>query len=199
MKTKILFLLAPLSLSLTGCDWFGNTPDFEDDFVTYTIQPGNHDAENTLGLTPTFQTSRTLDFQAVFDESANYKTVDPGNMHDINKLLGYSDCGNHHHGNSARFGWNWVEGKVRIYTYVYVNGERIPEKIMGDVEPGKMHRYKIEIEGDQYKFTLDDHVELVQRGCTGSGGGIIPAYRLFPYFGGDESAPQQIRIKIRYL
>lgn len=194
-------MLFSFSVLLSGCKWFGNSPDFDDDFITYTIRPGNHDAENTLGLVPTLQTSRTLDFQAIFDESANYQTVDPGNMHDINKLLGYSDCGAHHqiNGNSARFGWNWVEGKVRIYTYCYVNGQRIPEKILGDAEVGKIHRYKLEIEGDQYKFTMDNKVEYVERGCTGSGSGIIPSYRLFPYFGGDESAPQEIRIKIRML
>ncbi len=200
MKANILLLICVLSLSLAGCDWFGNSPDFNDDFISYIIRPGNHEAENTTAAIK-FQTSRTLDFQAIFDESAKYVTTDPGNAHDINKLLGFSDCGAHHHGSSVRFGWNWMDGQVKIYTYVYSNGVRIPEKFMGAAEIGKIHRYKIEItsgeSGDLYKFTMDDHVEFVPREC--SGGGILPSYRLFPYFGGDETAPQEIKIKVRIL
>lgn len=187
-----------LSFSLVGCDLFSNPPDFEDDFITYVIKTGNHEAENTTASLQ-LQTSHTLDFQAIFDESARYTTADPGNVYDINKLMGFSDCGLHHHGASARFGWNYMEGEVRIYTYVYSNGVRIPEILMGVAEIGKIHRYKIEIQGEQYKFTFDDHVEYVPRKCESNPVVPLPSYRLFPYFGGDELAPHEIRIKVRML
>jgi hypothetical protein len=189
---------AVLTLVLTGCDWFSNAPDFEDDFITYVIRPGNHEAENTTASLQ-LQTSYTLDFQAIFDESARYTTSNPGNVYDINKLLGFSDCGLHHHGASARIGWNYMDGEVRIYTYVYSNGERIPEQFLGVAEIGKIHRYKIEIQGDQYKFSMDDRVEYVPRKCEANPVVPLPSYRLFPYFGGDELAPHEIRIKVRML
>ncbi len=196
MKTRLLILICGISGILSGCDWFGNTPSFDDDFITYVIKPGNHEAENTTASI-VLQTSNTMDFQAIFDESCKYATVDPGNMHDINKLMGFSDCGLHHHGSSARLGWNWNEGQIRIYTYVYSEGQRIPEKLLGVAQIGKIHRYKIEIAGEQYRFTMDDHVEVVPRTCNTKG--ILPSYQLFPYFGGDETAPQEIRIKVRML
>lgn len=201
MKIRLFFLAALLSTGLTGCDWFGNSPDFDDDFIPYTIRAGNHEAENTTAAIK-ISNAKKLDFQAIFDESVRYETIDPGNKYDINKLMGFSDCNQHHHGASARLGWNWMEGEVRIYTYVYTNGVRIPEKLMGVAQIGKIHRYKIEITEDAqgksvYKFTMDDHVELVPRECTG--GGILPSYRLFPYFGGDETAPHDIKIKVRFL
>lgn len=196
MKPHILLLLCAFCLSLSGCDILGNSPDFEDDFISYVIKPGAHDAENTQASLK-LQTSNVLDFQAIFDESCKYTTSDPGNVYDINKLLGFADCGVHHHTASARFGWNWMEGQLRIYTYVYVGGKRIPEKLMGVAEIGKIHRYKIEVDGNQYKFTMDDHTEIVERQCSGGLG--ITSYRLFPYFGGDETAPQEIKIKVRML
>lgn len=196
MKTRLLILICGIAGILSGCDWFGNSPSFDDDFISYVIKPGNHEAENTQASI-VLQKSNVMDFQAIFDESCKYATSDPGNMHDINKLMGFSDCGLHHHGASARLGWNWNEGELRIYTYVYSEGKRIPEKLMGVAQIGKIHRYKIEIDGDQYRFTMDDHVETVPRVCTSKG--VLPSYRLFPYFGGDEFAPQEIKIKVRML
>lgn len=165
-------------------------------FQTYTIPAGEHySLEN--GVKPV--TGTGMAFEVIFDSSCIYRTRDPRNQDDINKLMGFSDCGLHHHGASARFGWNYMEGEVRIYTYVYSNGVRIPEILMGVAEIGKIHRYKIEIQGEQYKFTFDDHVEYVPRKCESNPVVPLPSYRLFPYFGGDELAPHEIRIKVRML
>lgn len=185
-----------IAFGCQACDWFGNTPDFSDDFVTYTIKAGAHDAENTQGF-PVFHNSNRLEFQAIFDESCQYTNRVPGNVHDINKLMGFSDCGTLHHESSARFGWNWMEGELRIYSYVYVDKVRIPETFLGAVELNKTHHFKIEAQDNQYVFTLNGKAITTPRQCKGDVGKI--SYKLYPYFGGDETAPQDIRIKIRTL
>jgi len=185
-----------LSVGCLSCDWFSNPPSFSDDFVTYLIRADSHDAENTQGNL-TIQGSNRMEFQAIFDESCIYTNRIPGNVHDINKLMGFADCGTIHHEASARFGWNWKDDALKIYTYVYVGGQRLPEKLMGEVALNKIHHFKLEVEGDKYIFTLNGHEEVMPRQCSDNVGKL--AYKLYPYFGGDETAPHDIRIKIRML
>lgn len=157
----------------------------------YVIPAGKHSSTARVEVV----TGATLWFEATFDGSAVYETVDPVNQADINKLYGFSDCTSHHHQNSARFGWRWYGGRLEIHAYTYVGGERRSQK-MGDVGIGETHLYGIELDGDRYVFTLDDTTITMPRGCDGGGGA---RYKLFPYFGGDEVAPHEIRITVEEL
>ncbi|WP_221391736.1 hypothetical protein [Dyadobacter sp. NIV53] len=187
---KIYSLLSILALLLTSCDWFGNSPSFGDDFVTYTIQAGNHEVDhNSNGLF----TSSGMRFQAVFDSTCIYKTSIPENQNDINKLLGFSDCSSQHQANSARFGWNWRDHALRIYAYIYVNGQR-QEKELGTTEIGKITSFGLKTNENTYVFTFNGIETVMPRHCSG---GVGIAYKLLPYFGGDETAPHQMKIKIR--
>lgn len=181
-----------IGLLCMACDYLGNAPSFDDDFVTYTISEGSHDVDRTT--TGIFSGS-SMRFQALFDSSCVYKNRIPENQHDINKLLGFSDCSSHHQVQSARFGWNWLNDSLRIYAYTYVNAERVAQEL-GTVELGSVNSFKIAIEKDTYIFTLNGKETVTPRGCSG-GTGV--AYKLLPYFGGDEVAPKKINIKIRYL
>src|SRR5690606_41284654 len=67
-----------------------------------------------------FPTRRSSDL----DSSCVYKNPHPENQDDINKLYGFSDCTSLHHANSARFGWNWKDGALRIHAYCYVDSVR---------------------------------------------------------------------------
>ena len=134
-------------------------------------------------------------FQAIFDSSAIYRTATPENQYDINKLIGFSDCSSHHQTNSARFGWNWLNNALHIYAYDYVNGDR-QAKELGTVELGVTNSFKIATSGNSYVFTLNGKEETMARHCAG---GVGVSYKLLPYFGGDEIAPHDIRIKVRFL
>jgi hypothetical protein len=186
-----IFLLF-LMISCTACEWIGNTPSFGDDFVTYVIKAGNNEIDRN---TNSLFTSSSIRFQAVFDSSCIYTTSSPENQVDINKLIGFSDCSSHHQTNSARFGWNWYNNSLRIYAYVYVDGVR-QAKEMGTVVLGAVNSFKIAAAGNSYTFTCNEQVETMPRHCTG---GVGISYKLLPYFGGNEPAPQDIRIKIRFL
>lgn len=189
---KIIFGLLFILLCCGSCQWLGNTPSFGDDYITYKISKGNHEIDNNSnGLF----TGNEMKFQAIFDSTCIYKTVDPGNQFDINKLMGFSDCSSQHHENSARFGWNWKENALHIYAYIYVSGQR-QEKELGTAELGKTASFKLSTLNNTYIFVYNGNTTIMPRHCSG---GLGIAYKLLPYFGGDEVAPQDIKIKIRNI
>jgi hypothetical protein len=187
----IRYILFFLLISCTACEWIGNSPSFGDDFVTYTIKAGKNEIEHN---TSSLFTSSSIRFQAVFDSSCIYTTTSPENQVDINKLIGFSDCSSHHQTNSARFGWNWYDNALRIYAYVYVDGDRQAREL-GTVALGALNSFRIATSGNSYIFTFNERIETMPRHCSG---GVGVAYKLLPYFGGNETAPHDIRIKIRF-
>jgi hypothetical protein len=189
---KKFIFAAIILLSVASCEWIGNTPSFGDDFVTYTIRTGNHDPDNNFN-TPF--TASSMKFQALFDSTCIYQTTIPENQADINKLYGFSDCSSQHHNNSARFGWNWREGAIHIYAYIYANGVR-QEKELGTAELNEPTSFKITIQDNSYIFTYHGIDTTMPRHCSG---GVGVAYKLLPYFGGDEAAPHEMKIKIRNI
>ncbi len=161
-------------------------------FQTFTIPTKAH--ESNTGNLNVFAAT-VLRFRAVFDSSAVYQSRQAVNQHDINKLYGFSDCGTHHHQNSARFGWNWQDDALRIYAYVYANGQRTVQTIT-TVKLEETNEYQISIGPQGYVFTVNGkHATRMAGGCPGSSF----RYRLYPYFGGDETAPHPIRIRIMDL
>jgi hypothetical protein len=165
-----------------------NAPNAASD-INYLIRQGQHYADQN-GFQTVSYTQQSLTVK--FDSSAVYQTTDAVNQEDINKLYGFSDNNSEHQQYSARFGWNWARDSLRLYAYVYNNGERVSAEI-GPVAVGADHHCSISVAGSTYIFTVDDMTVRVPRASTtpeGSG------YRLYPYFGGDETAPHDIHINI---
>lgn len=161
-------------------------------FVEYTIKEGEQYCDKN-DLTQVEYTEQK--FWVRFDSSAVYRTIDPGNQFDINKLYGFSDNKADHHDYSARFGWRWSENALRLFAYVYNSGQRSSQEI-GAVAIGKEHYCSIRVAGDHYVFTLNNTVVSMPRTAP------MPSavgYKLFPYFGGDELAPHQVKIWIKEL
>jgi len=160
--------------------------------VEYLIRKGAHYADQTSFQVVSYDTLR---FTAVFDNSAVYQTLDPENQEDINKLYGFSDNNDNHQEFSARFGWNWARGALRLYAYVYNAGKRESREITS-IDIGKEYLCSIIIAGNQYIFSVKDTtIEMPRESKSPEGSG----YKLFPYFGGDEGAPHDIRIWIEEL
>jgi hypothetical protein len=156
----------------------------------FTISKGNHySTPRKFGLV----WNDSIRFQALFDSSAEYELND-GDQKDTNKLFGASDCSSVHTENSARFGWRWNEGKVQIMALVHRAGKLIIQPI-GFAEIGIPDHYEIKLSDDHwsYLFTFKGNTVTVPRGCSSS---EMRGYQLYPYFGGNKSAPHEIRIKI---
>lgn len=167
-----------------------SSPEQAAEVKKYVIRTGEQHA------TLTYETAELskLKFKALFDSSSIYKTVDPANQADINKLYGLSDCNSYHHNNSARFGWRWYDNQLEIWAYSYVNGERL-SVFIDTVAPGTFNNYEILFTENKYLFRLNSKEIEMERACQAKATG----YKLFPYFGGNETAPKDISIWIQEL
>ena len=146
MKPQLLLLLSILLIS--SCS--------NHHYTAYTIQKGEHFAKPKK-VRGTF--SNTIEFDVVFDSSAIYQTPDPSDQADINKLLGFSDCGSSHMQNAARFGWRWYKDEIQILPYGYVKGERFWNKepkmkpiVLYSADIGENIRLRITKEKGIYNF-----------------------------------------------
>lgn len=199
---RLVPVVACLGLMLASCSVFEKEevrPDSNestpqntiDGYRVFTIQEGNHYADSRQG--GEVKTDH-LRFQVLFDSTAVYKTIDPVNQFDINKLYGFSDCNSFHQTNSARMGWCWANNQLEIHAYSYKNGQR-NSKFIKAIPIGKPVDMSISLTDSTYIFQVDDKTESLSRACSGQSSG----YKLFPYFGGDEVAPHKVTVKIKDL
>jgi len=158
----------------------------------YVIEAGAHYSNQNALRSTELDEQR---FTVRFDSSAIYSTSNPGNQFDINKLWGFSDNNGQHHQFSARFGWRWSQGALRLFGYVYNNGQ-LTFKELGTVAIGAEHACAIRVAQRQYYFTLNGRTDSIRRTATTPRG---KGYQLYPYFGGNEPAPHRVTIWIREL
>jgi len=183
------WVIAILGLVLIMGFFIGCKKETVNGYKVYKIKEGQHRSSVCIKTLA----HHTLMFEAIFDGSAVYTTSDPVNQHDINKLYGFSECNQRHHKNSARFGWRWLNGNLEIHAYVYNDGERSSQFIT-NVSLNKSYKYSIEMYDDYYVFRVDNESIKMTR-TNNCDTGLF--YMLFPYFGGDEKAPHEIKIQIR--
>jgi hypothetical protein len=168
-----------------------STPPIADSgFVKYIIPKGEHYATSNNYKAVD---AAALKFVVRFDSSCIYQTANRANQSDINKLYGFSDNGALHQQYSARFGWRWSEGALRLFAYTYNNGVRAAKEL-GVVPIGKEVNCAIEVTKEAYVFSLDKKRETMPRLSTTAS---AKGYQLYPYFGGDEAAPHEVRIWIK--
>lgn len=168
------------------------TPPGSGQFIKYTIQKGNQycDGNNYKAIETT-----EMQFVAKFDSTAMYQTQSSENQYDINKLYGFSDNNADHHQYSARFGWRWSDNALRLFAYVYNNGE-VSSKELCTVATGAEINCAIKVSGSNYLFIVNGVPTQMPRTATTE---KAKGYQLYPYFGGDEPAPHQINIWIKNI
>ena len=161
-------------------------------FIKYTILQGQHYCDKSVYVATKYQ---QLSFIVKFDSSAIYQNVQTENQYDINKLFGFSDNNALHQAYSARFGWRWSNNALRIFAYVYNNGIRITKEL-ATVVIGAEINCTIKVTSTNYIFILNGKETLMPRESTTV---TADGYKLYPYFGGDETAPHNIFILIKEL
>lgn len=137
--------------------------------------------------------SNNLGYIVEFTPSCEYDLGDE-DQGDINKLFGIGYFP-HHHKNSVRFGWRWVDnlGFVELIAYWYKNGNRYNRHICY-VSISTKVKCELKVEENHAAFIVD-----------GIGYVIIPferkniSYLLHPYFGGNKVAPHDIEIKMERI
>ncbi|HMP94841.1 MAG TPA: hypothetical protein PKD90_18320 [Phnomibacter sp.] len=128
---------------------------------------------------------------ARFDNSAIYRTIDPRNQLDINKLYGFSE-GLDHQFNSARFGWRFSNDSVRLFAYVYANGKRSVAEIC-TVPLNEPIQCSIKVFPTAYLLSAGNNQVQMERGVASP---IAKGFLQYPYFGGNETAPHDVYISI---
>lgn len=184
---KIICLF--LVMGLLGCNETIDV-DPETGFEIFTISQGQH---SSIVRTEPFEGSG-IQVTILFDESAVYTLQAANNQADINKLVGFSDCNQHHQSESARFGWRWFEDELQILAYVYAQGN-LTWELMGAIALNEEVSLTINIEQDRYLFSGDglETVSVTRTANCATG----ENYWLWPYFGGDESAPHNVKIQMK--
>ena len=197
MKASLLIIAA--ALSFAGCNKMaeaiidkGTSANPSGQFTKFTISKGQHYCN---GNAYKVIEDDEIRFSVKFDSSAIYQTLLEENQYDINKLFGFSDNNTNHHQFSARFGWRWSDSALRLFAYVYNNGEVISRELT-TIAIGREIHCSISINGSKYLFLVNETAyEMPRMSSTDKAIG----YQLYPYFGGDEPAPHDICIFIRQL
>ena len=159
-------------------------------FTKYTIRQGQNYCDGNNFVSTSYS---ELNFIAKFDSTAIYSNVNPYNQLDINKLYGFADNNSTHQQFSARFGWRWSDNALRLFGYVYNDGIR-SSKELGIVSIGAENNCSIKVNPKTYVFSLNGKVDSLPRTSTTA---KAIGYKLYPYFGGDETAPHNIYIWIK--
>jgi len=141
--------------------------------------------------------SKSESKRVMFSRDCIYKL--DRNYDQINKLFGISE--GYHHWNSARFGWRCIDAEtIEILAYCYIDGERIVKPIM-KCKPDSWFFCNLQNKEDKYIFkTLDiknnGYIVYVNKANKKSFKNIFSVfiYKLFPYFGGEIVAPQNMKI-----
>ena len=119
---------------------------------------------------------------------------------DLNKLTGIS-YGLNDHSNSVRLTWApdfTSNGRIKIYGYVYDEKTTDPKftyQYITSVQTGQSCDGLIEVQGNKYKITVNGVSVLMDNLHPDSS----LCFRLYPYFGGNNTAPQDMAIDIEYL
>ncbi len=160
---------------------------------TFIIPKGEHYClNNTLKQA----SDSSLSFELAFDSSALYTSVLPENQFDWNKVLGFSDCGDLHQTNSLRLVWRHAIGVgIELAAYTYKNGVRDFE-VLDTVAVGDTVAVELlKQQSGHYQTRIGSKVFIETRECTTL---TSTDYLLYPYFGGDETAPDTVRVHILF-
>jgi len=185
-----IFLLSSCKKAVQNVkDRFGSNAPV-DQFIEHNIAAGAHNTDKN-----SYRAVNTAEMKFVvrFDNSAVYQTADPSNQADINKLYGFSDNDQEHHINSARIGWRWYNNQLQLLAYVYNNSVQ-SDKMIVSVPLNQDINASIKVEGSTYIFHVNGTTVTMPRASTTP---VAVGYQLYPYFGGDEVAPQPIKILIK--
>ncbi len=161
--------------------------------MVFSIKKGNHFSNRFIHkILSFFNINRKMIYMIKFDESALYSD-DTLDRYDVNKLFGFSI--GMHHNNSYRFGWNCLNNEIHIYAYLYVEGKRIINEI-GVIKINETHKFIIYLNGSKCIFSVTDSKLNLKQVIFNVKNKKVFGYNLWPYFGGNKTATQNINIEM---
>jgi len=159
-----------------------------------TIREKHYSNQFTYKIFNIFNNNRFLSYYVTFSDSCRYE-LPKEDQEDINKLFGFS-LGFNHHKDSARTGWFYKDNNIHIYAYIYDNGIRT-SKFIKTININETYIISIVDEGSNWLFSINDvsveeiHITDVRIDKSSK---FKIGYKLWPYFGGNNTAPHDILI-----
>lgn len=152
----------------------------------FKIKKGNNRSKYLPSLTCKSNISGFICFKGDFSYDIGYKQIDS------NKLIGLSDA-IHHHISSIRLGWRWRIDLncIEIVTIQYKNTSRKIEHLTYVYENIELS-FSISIKNNYYEVEIGGITKIIPKSNKYN----FIRYKLYPYFGGDESAPKEFNIEI---
>jgi hypothetical protein len=159
-------------------------------YTRYVIARGSHYCTASQFAVTNYS---ELTFSVLFDSSAVYKTDSIHNQGDINKLYGFSDNNALHQDYSARVGWRWYKNRLELLAYDY-NSHAVNSAFITAVPLGTIITCSIKVQTGSYLFTINGVSKTMKRTSATT---TAKGYQLYPYFGGTETAKQEVSIWIK--
>ena len=186
--SKVLLIL----LVLIGC-----SKEDENGYRVYTIDRGNHYSDGPIDkLFGNDNKADSWEWEVIFESSCIYLESDllnPSNYLDVNKLIGFSDCDRHHSQYSCRVGWRASGDSIELLIYKR-DDNNIGFKSLKKVYPDQIVNVTLDFKDTTYISCIDGICDTLIRPCPDWSG---RKYSLFPFFGGQETAPHKMKIRIK--
>jgi len=163
--------------------------------VIFTIKQGQHYSDQLLyKMFNCINNMDRLCFDVTFTNSCAY-SLPHEDQEDINKLFGFSN--GLHHNNSARFGWYYLNNKIQLWAYFYNNKQRKSTHITS-LELNKPYQLCLIAHNDYYEFIVESDYAVVALIEVPKTTKNKLGYKLWPYFGGNNTSPQDIYIHMTH-
>lgn len=148
---------------------------------------------STIKWSPFFKKTRKFEF--FFPGTSRY-IFNTSDVFAINKLIGFSDGTLNHHKNSFRIGWNYevAHDNIAVYAYTYVDGERVSKRL-GRVPIDFENTLEVSCLKGEYLVNFNNTLHRMKRSEK-----IRCNYKhmLWPYFGGQRTAPHTMGFYLRW-
>ena len=185
----------------------------------YKISPNSAPQDGHYSV-PRFEAAKlkgdTLSFRANIHRDAGYQISDLGNVNEVNKLFGFTDCDQMDPKiHSARFGWISTpnsgnqpgkDGSNTILVLPYIDNNNTHQYDMSyktalEIKLDTFYKYQIQINGNSYTFTIwdDEGNQLLNQTKNRNCGSTNQKWILSPYFGGPIPAPWAMNIEVDIL
>tara|TARA_R110002050_G_scaffold83411_4_gene178362 strand:- start:573 stop:1166 length:594 start_codon:yes stop_codon:yes gene_type:complete len=189
---SVLFSVMLISSILKSC-----SKEDDSGYRVYTIDKGNHYSDGPIDkLFGNDNKSTSWEWEVIFDASCIYSESDlfnPSNYLDVNKLIGFSDCDRHHSQYSCRVGWRASGDSIELLIYKR-DDNNISFKPLEKVYTDQVVNITLEFKDTIYISCIDGNCDTLDRSCSKWSG---RKYSLFPFFGGQEVAPREMKIRIK--
>ena len=171
----------------------------DDGFRVFKINKGEHRSGTYLHNDAPYK----INFLVKVTESMIYDFGgNTRDQYDVNKIYGFSDFGQIHQEASIRLGWSYYTegekaGELWFRWLKHTWGQHKSGDLM-EVEVGEIYNVTIEQRLIYYIFTINGKEFIVDRDIEQNRRlDYIDRYYLYPYFGGQKTAPHDIKIKIK--